>query len=171
MIQKEHDFYYNTNKLMPEISFGWIERSVSNEMLGYVFVITISFKNTEEQTIIGNLLGRKGLEYILIENDPEYKSLLNMEKGLALYVKKHAKTDSDYSQGFFFGYTVYESYQILTEELENIYQSKILFAKDAIEKLIKFKEMLTKEVDWETIKVAMLELSDFDKMLSEIQKL
>ena len=168
MISNEHECV--TQKSVPEISFGWLERKVSQDIKGHIFVMTIFVKKKEEQAIVANILGNKGLECIFIENDSEYQSMLDMKEGLAIYVKKHEESDSDYSQGFSFGYTVYETFQILREELRNYYKSPINFKEDAVLKLIRFKEMLTKEIDWETLKVAMLELSDFDKLLSEIQK-
>ena len=53
-------------KILPEISFGYLERSVCNEMMGYIFVITLSFPTKEDEMIISNKLGQVGLEYFII---------------------------------------------------------------------------------------------------------
>lgn len=158
----------NEDEKNPEISFGYLERSVSNGMMGYIFVITLSFQTKAEQIMISNKLGQIGLEYFIIENDPDYRNLPNMEKGLGIYVKKHEESDLDHSKDFFLGYTVYETFRLLLSELEKYYESPIVFKEDAIEKVIKFKEKLIKEIDWETIIIAMPELSDLDKMLNEL---
>ena len=155
-------------KILPEISFGYLERSVCNEMMGYIFVITLSFPTKEDEMIISNKLGQVGLEYFIIENDPEYQILLNMEKGLGLYVKKHEISDLDYSNNFVLGHTVYETYKILLDVLEKYYKSPIFLKEDAVEKLKKFKEKLTQEIDWGTIIIAMPELLDFDEMLNAL---
>ena len=155
-------------KILPEISFGYLERSVSNGMMGYIFIITLSFQTKEDQIIISNKLGQIGLEYFIIENDPEYQNLLNMEKGLGLYVKKHEESDFDHSKDFFLGYTVYETYKLLLDALEKYYESPIFLKEDAVEKVMELKEKLTKEIDWETVIIAMPELSDFDEMLNAL---
>ena len=55
-------------------------------------------------------------------------------------------------------------------ETDKITTIGIKLKKDAVSKLTAFKEMMTKGgVDWGIMKVAMLELSDFDKLLEELQ--
>lgn len=167
MIEEEKKSQLESEKL-PKLSFGWIERNL-NGMPGYVLVITISPKLPEDQA---KTMNDFGLEYLDIEKDPEYQAMLKMEKGFAIYVKKHLHTDLDYSQGFFTGFTVYETYNLVSSILEGLDPDNNFLAKDAINQLQAFKKMLTMGgIDWESIKIAMPELSDFDKLLSELEEM
>lgn len=145
------------------LGFNWIKRKICNE-IGYQIVIIIDNIAEILYSELLYKLSKIGLEYLEISKDIEYQKLFKLENGIAIYVKKHNDFDTDFSNEFNKGFTVLETYNKICE----LYSFNI--AENSYFKLLEFKEIISKNIDWESAKIAMPELEDFDILLCELSK-
>ena len=59
------------------------------------------------------------MECLILKDSNEYCKQLNVESGLAIYIKKHSEIDCDHSTEFDSGMTIGQSFSKIIEVLES----------------------------------------------------
>lgn len=151
------------------VNFRWIVRD-TNGIVGYIFVICIDTTETDDFYLLYKSLQLEGLECLDISKDKEYQALFKTEKGVAIYIKSHSEFDSDFSVGFDPGLTSLNAFRKIKHCIEDICKKRFILDGNALEQLKEFKLLYSKQgIDWETIKLLMPELIDFDILFEEVK--